>query len=271
MDTRKTRNFFLVAILLPMIVFCQEDSTKKNVFAASVNYQTKLHYFGRVDSLQSSGLFPTLSVELKNGLYATGNFIFIQNSAQSTTYTGTTIEAGYRFPDAKHFTGNIFYTQFLYKDKSELVQSALKSQAGFNAAYTNKFVNINAGADLKFSDKVDIGATAGFDHLFIVKLGNKKALAFNPSAYLYAGTQQFSNTYRKNTSGLLGLPSTGQTVTEEVTAFNVLAYEFSSPIVFVAGKFNASVTPSYVIPQQLIQGENGKQLFYVSMGIGVRL
>ena len=257
-----------------LIAFAQDStsSSKKNVLAASVNYQSKLHFFGRVDSLESSGLFPSIGFELKNGLYATSNFIFIHNSIQKTEYTGTTIEAGYRFPESEHFTGNVFYTHFLYKDNSELVQSALKGQTGINAAYTNKIVNLNFGADLKFSDKTDIGATFGLDHLFLQKLQDKMALAFNPSAYLYAGTQQFSNTYVKNiASPLPGFPGTGQTVTEQVKAFNILAYEFSAPIVFVAGKFNASITPSYVLPQQLIPGENGKNLFYISLGIGVRL
>jgi hypothetical protein len=274
MLTIKKLLLFFVAILSIAASFSQVDSTtkdKKNIIIASLNYQSKLHYFGRVDSLESSGLFPSIGFELKNGLYATGNFIFIQNSLQPTAYTGTTIEAGYRFPESEHFTGNVFYTHFLYKDNSELVQSALKGQTGINAAYTNKIVNLNIGADLKFSDKTDVGATFGLDHLFIKKIKEGMAFAFNPSAYVYAGTQQFSNTYVKNTSPILGLPTTGQTVTEQITSFNVLAYEFSAPIVFVAGKFNASVTPSYVLPQQLIPGENGKNLFYISLGIGVRL
>jgi hypothetical protein len=273
MHTTKKLLLAFVAMLYTAASFGQTDSAtdKKNTLIASLNYQSKLHYFGRVDSLESSGLFPSIGFELKNGLYATGNFIFIQNSLQPTAYTGTTIEAGYRFPESEHFTGNVFYTYFLYKDNSELVQSALKGQTGVNAAYTNKIVNLNFGADLKFSDKTDIGATFGLDHLFIKKIQDGMALAFNPSAYVYAGTQQFSNTYVKNTSPILGLPTTGQTVTEQVTSFNVLAYEFSAPIVFVAGKFNASVTPSYVLPQQLIPGENGKYLFYISLGVGVRL
>jgi hypothetical protein len=274
-----TLKYFLYAafLLLPFVTTAQTDSlptqptVKKNVFTASINYQDKLNYFGRTDSLQSSGLFPSLGFELKNGLYAKGNFIFVQNDAISTTYTGTTIEAGYNFKEKKHFSGNIFYTHFLYKDNSQLVQSALKAQTGINATYKNKIINLIGGADVKFSDKADIGTTLGLDHLFIIKGKNKTAIAFNPAAYVYAGTQQFSNTYIKNnTVGGITLPSQQQ-VTESVVNFSILSYDFSMPVVLVFGKFNAYVSPAYTIPQNLIAGEKGANLFYVTTGLGVRL
>ncbi len=51
----------------------------------------------------------------------------------------------------------------------------------------------------------------------------------------------------------------------------ILAYSFSMPVVLVAGKFNFSVTPTYVIPQNLLAGELGEKLFYVTLGAGIRL
>ena len=60
--------------------------------------------------------------------------------------------------------------------------------------------------------------------------------------------------------------------------FNVLSYELSMPVVFVSGKFNASVTPAYVIPQNLVTvagrpdlSERGKEMFYVTFSVGVKL
>ena len=267
-------------LLLPFIVSAQSDSTsaKANHLTASVNYQTRLHYFGRTDSIQNSGLLPSISLESKLGLYATGNFIFINNANTPTKYVGTTVEVGYQLPATKYFNGNVFYTQFFYDDKSLLVQSALKSQTGINTAFTNKIININLGGDLKFSDKTDYGATFGLDHLFIYKKGLKNmAFAFNPSVYVYAGTQNFSNTYQEQKKNILGIPYTQQT-TEKVTNFNILSYEVSMPIVFVCGKFNASITPSYVLPQNLVvvannpsQSERGSNMFYAIFGIGFRL
>lgn len=279
----KRRKDVLIVLLLcvPFIGIAQNDTStpRKNVFTAGANYQSRLHYFGRTDSLRSSGLFPTVGFELKEGFYANSNFIFAQNQATPLAYNGTVIEGGFKFPQSRNFSGNIYYSQFLYKNSSELVQSALKSQTGMNLAYNNKIVNVNVGGDAKFSDKTDFGATAGLDHLFLYLIpGTKNALAINPSVYAYAGTQNFTNTYYKR-QNILGLPIGGEeAVTKTSTKFNILAYEFSAPIVFVAGKFNASVTPSFVMPRNLVKvpgradlSEYGKNMFYFSAGLGVRL
>ncbi|MCK9403696.1 MAG: hypothetical protein M0Q26_09895 [Chitinophagaceae bacterium] len=269
-----------IGMLLPVLSLAQESNTKesqKDELSASVNYQSALHYFGRTDSLKSSGLFPSVGFQSKTGLYVQGNFIFVQNASQATTYTGTTIEAGYRFPQSDHFSGNLFYSQFLYNDKSALVQSALQSQTGINLSYLNKVINLNGGIDMKFSNQTDVGATLGLDHLFLFRNGMKhSAIAINPSVYVYAGTQKFTNTYLKK-KNILGFPVTQQT-TEQVTQFNILSYEVSVPVVFVSGKFNASVTPSYVIPQNLVTiagrpdlSERGKEMFYVTLSIGIKL
>lgn len=280
MKTISCGYLLFIGMLLPVLSLAQESNTKesqKDELSASINYQSALHYFGRTDSLKSSGLFPSVGFQSKTGLYAQGNFIFVQNASQATTYTGTTIEAGYRFPQSDHFSGNLFYSQFLYNDKSALVQSALQSQTGINLSYLNKVINLNGGVDLKFSNQTDVGATLGLDHLFLFKIGMKhSAIAINPSIYAYAGTQKFTNTYLEK-KNILGFPVTQQT-TEQVTQFNILSYEVSAPVVFVSGKFNASVTPSYVIPQNLVTisgrpdlSERGKEMFYVTLSIGIKL
>ncbi len=85
--------------------------------------------------------------------------------------------------DLKSFSGNVFYNQFLYKANSQLVQSALKSQAGINLVDNNKIANVNTGMGVKFSNRTDLGLTAGLDHLFIYVIpGTKNAIAVNPSA-----------------------------------------------------------------------------------------
>ena len=95
------------------------------------------------------------------------------------------------------------------------------------------------------------------------------AFAFDPSAYVYLGTQKFSETYIKKQK-LLGIPILKNT-TVNTTAFNILSYEISAPIVFVTGKFNASLTPAFVMPQHLLTGESGKDMLYVSASVGVKL
>jgi hypothetical protein len=273
------RKLFIIMIitLVNATVYAQIDSvrtdsiSKKDVFSGSINYQSQLHYFGRIDTFKSSGLFPILGYEFKNGLYAQGTAVFVQSAAQPFDYTGASIEAGYKFPEKKHFEGNIFVSKFFYEDQSSLVQSALQAQTGINLTYKNKYINVNGGADLKFSDQTDIGATAGIDHLFAKKIKSWKnsALAIMPSATIYAGTQNFTTTHTKK-NNFLGLPITEEK-TEQVKKFNILAYEFSAPVVLVAGKMNAYVVPSYVIPQNLVITEKGANLFYVTVGLGFRL
>lgn len=199
MKLSKSRQMLWLAIVLPILSLAQEageEKQTKNEFNASFNYQSALHFFGRTDSLRSSGLFPTLGFQLKNGLYAQGNFIFVQNSMQSAAYTGATVEMGYRFPQTDHFSGNLFFSRFLYNDQSMLVQSALKSQTGANLSYLNKVLNLNGGISLMFSDKTDVNTSLGVDHLFIFNKGmNNAAIALAPSFTANLGTQQFSNTY----------------------------------------------------------------------------
>jgi hypothetical protein len=267
--------YAILLLMAPFIAVAQDDSTKankKNEFNATINYQTNLNYFGRTDSLKSSGLFPVISYKLKNGLYAQGTAVFVQNSASPLTYTGASAEVGYYFPETKHFEGNLFASKFFYQDKSVLVQSALQAQTGISVSYKNKIVNVNIGGDLKFSDKTDVGAMAGIDHLFVKKINGWKAsaLAMMPSATVNAGTQNFTNTYIDK-GNVLGVPVTRQR-TEKVQQFNILSYEFSAPVVLVASKFNAYVVPSYVMPQNLLTNiEKGENLFYVTVGMGIKL
>lgn len=253
---------------------------RKPVFAANIAHQSYVHFLGRADSLSSNATLPIVSYQLKNGLYAQGAAIFIANSSTPFQYTGASVEMGYRFPQNKKFTGNVFVSRFLYKDQSVLVQSALKYQTGINGSFQNKIININAGADLKFSDKTDVGATAGLDHLFIIKLkkGKPRAFAINPTLTVYGGTQRFTETYqKKQTTGIGGLPIGGmpQTITEtrNVNTFSILAYEYTMPLVLVVGKFNAVLSPSYVMPQNILaaNGEYGRNRFYITASVGIRL
>lgn len=263
-------------LLLPAFSFgqatdSQDSIVKRNVFTGSVNYQSQLHYLGRVDSFRSSGLFPILGYEFRNGIYAQASAVFVNNNSQSLNYTGGSIEAGYKFPEREHFEGNVFVSKFFYSDQSILVQSALQAQTGINLTYKNNVLNINGGADLKFSDQTDLGATFSVDHLFVspVKEWRKSAVAIMPSATLHAGTQRFTTTHIRK-SNFLGLPVTQQKM-EQTNKFNILAYEFSAPVVLVAGSFNAYLIPSYIIPQNLVVDEKGQNLLYVTAGLGLRL
>ena len=273
-------------IIIGLLVFSASNSqnvedSATNEFSAGLNYQSALHFFGRVDSLKSSGLFPTIGLKSKSGLYFNSSFIFIQNSASPLTYTGTILEGGYRFPFHKNFSGNIYYNHFLYQDKSVLEQAALKGQAGVNTSYNNKVANVNVGGDVKFSEgQTDFGLTVGLDRLFLFSnVINNVVLAFNPALNIYSGTHNyFQNVKKNNGQGLGSLLNPNSSSLQKAKQFELLAYEISAPLILVKGKFNAYISPAYIAPQNLVSvsgrpdlSERGSNLFYFTAGVGVRL
>ena len=97
-------------------------------------------------------------------------------------YAGTVATIGYQNVTDKLITG-VYLLKPFYKESSELVQSALKAQSGGNFSFLNKYINLNIGADVKFSDKVDFGATAGIDHLIRKQNKDKSIWVFDPGLF----------------------------------------------------------------------------------------
>jgi hypothetical protein len=65
---------------------------------------------------------------------------------------------------------------------------------------------------------------------------------------------------------------------EQAKQFEILAYEISAPIIFAKGKFNAYISPAYVMPKNLVivsgrpdLTERGSNMFYFTAGVGVIL
>lgn len=266
-------------ILLSFFVFqlasAQSDSTEKQEpkFKLGINYNSGLNYYGRTDSLKSTGVFPLAELWFTKDIYVNAAPVFVNNAVQSMEYAGTVTSLGYLHVTDK-WISNLYLLKPFYKQSSQLVQSALKAQTGASFSKLNKILNITLGGDLKFSDKVDLGATAGLDHLIKKQFEDKSVLVIDPSFYAYAGTQNFTNTYYKKNNGFLGLPGSTEQVNQSVTQFNILAYEFSVPVVYVKGKWMALVTPSYILPQNLITvanrpdlSERGQDMFYATVGL----
>ena len=255
--------------------FAQNDSTQKQKlkFKTGINYNSGLNYFGRTDSLKSSAVFPSAELWFTKDVYVSASPVFVNNAVQSFEYAGTVTSLGYLHTTDKWIT-SLYILKPFYKQSSELVQSALKAQTGLSFSRLNKILNITVGGDLKYSDKIDFGATAGVDHLVRKQLKDNSVLVIDPSFYAYAGTQNFTNTYYKKKSGFLLFPGSAEQVNESVTQFNILAYEFSMPVVYEKGNWMALITPSYILPQNLITiagrsdlSESGENMFYATAGV----
>jgi hypothetical protein len=270
--------FFSISLILSLCATAQEsedtktDSTEKSKpqFKLSLNYNSGLNYYGRTDSLKSSGVFPLAEFWITPKFYINAAPIFINNKVQSFEYAGTVTTIGLQNVSKKWITG-LYALKPFYKAGSDLVQSALQAQAGVSISRLTKVLNFNVGGDIKFSDKVDFGASAGVDHLIKTENKDGSVIVIDPSFYTYMGTQQFSQTYTKKQANPL-LPPVQQQVTE--TRFNILSYEISMPIVYVKKKWMLLAVPSYVIPQNLITvpnrpdlSETGQNMFYATIGI----
>ena len=221
--------------------------------------------------MRSSGLFPMMELWAPSGWYLNAAPIFVNNKIQRMEYAGTVATVGYQ-KVSENWIRHAYLVKPFYTQEAQLVQSALKVQTGFTLSHLNQIANITAGADLKFSDKVDLGATLGIDRIFLVQ-PERLNLLIDPSVYLYAGTQQFSRTYTtKKSRGLLLPPSISEN-TRSVSEFNVLAYEFSVPVIYTRNNLQLSATPSYVAPRNLmvVEGrpdlsEQGKNTLYLTLG-----
>ena len=272
---KKILILILVSVCFGCFVQAQTDSTKKSKpqLKLSVNYNSNLNYYGRTDSLRSSGFFPLAELWFTENFYIDAAPIFVNNESASFEYAGTVATAGYQFftSDKKWF-GNFYVLKPFYESNSQLVQSALKAQGAFSLTNLNKLVNVTGGADVKYSDKLDFGVTGGLDHIFRKQFEDNSVLVVDPSAYLFAGTQEFTRSYYKKSNFLI-FPGVGQTVSQEVKNFNILSYEFSVPIIYAKQKFQLLFTPAYVIPQNLITvegrpdlSEQGKKTLYAAVG-----
>lgn len=278
MKTIKQKGSLLSAgLLICLLSYAQStesEQKKETQFKIGVNYNSNLNYYGRTDSLRSSGFFPLAELWFNEGFYINAAPIFVNNRISSFEYAGTVASAGYQFNTNDKWLGNLYFLKPFYRESSELVQSALKAQTGMTLTWMNKVINITGGADVKFSDKTDFGAMASVDHVFRSQLTDKSVLVIDPTAALNAGTQQFTKSYLKKTTGSFLFPGNEQLITESAQRFSILSYEFSMPVIYANGKFQLLITPAYVIPQNLVTIENrpdlserGKKMFSTTIGL----
>lgn len=260
---------------LPMLKAQQDSATTSEVkFKAGVYYNSNLNYYGRTDSLRSSAVFPVAELWFSKKFYINAAPVFVNNAVGNFDYAGTVATMGYQAKSMNEkWLTHIYLTKPFYESNSQLVQSALKAQLNTSFSWLNKVLNLNIGGDLKLSDKYDFGLTAGLDHIFTHGFDRNWKLFINPSIYINAGTQRFTQTYYKKNSFLI-FPGVEQQVTKEVNRVNILSYEFSMPVVLSKSKMQLIINPAYVLPQNLIQVENrpepseqGKKMLYFTAGI----
>jgi len=274
------RSLFILPLMLTIQhAIAQEDDntqTDKIKFKMGAFYNSRLNYYGRTDSLRSSGFFPLAEIWFNKNIYINAAPVFVSNAANRFEYAGTVATAGYQAKSKNEkFLTHIYFTKPFYTRTSQLVQSALKEQLSGSFSWQNPLLNLTFGADVKHSDRIDYGLTAGLDHVIRHEFSNQYVLVIDPSAYVYTGTQQFTKTYYQKNSFLI-LPGTEQAVNKQVSRLNILAYEFSAPVILARNNWQFILIPAFVIPQNLVTVENrsdlserGKKMVYVTAGAKV--
>ncbi|MGC4101006.1 hypothetical protein [Ferruginibacter sp.] len=236
-------------------------ATKESKFKVSpaIAYSSRLHYYGRTDSLNSSALVPTVVIQAGKHFSVTPSLIFINNSQASFSYAASTINATYSFGKKKGIAGTVYADKFFYKQNSELVRSVQQGQGGFTLSYLNKVININSGASAAFApSNTDYFATASLDHPFKKTKGNNVFL-ITPTVAANAGTQNFTKSYYKK-NNFLFFPTTEQLVTEDSKKFSLLSYDVNLSLIYAYKRFIVNVTPGYVLPQNIITVPNNPSL-----------
>ncbi len=239
-------------------------------FIGGAVYAPRLHYFGRTDSLKSTALLPTLTIQFDSiGIYGSGTSVFLNNTIQSFKYAGTIVEAGYRFGKQKGLTGNIYGNKFFY-NTTQLPQSAFKEQVGLNLNYLMKPINITATGSSAFSkERTDYFASAGINKVF-KKVVKKAIILITPTYVLNAGSQNFSS-IKTRTGVLGGVTGMQQQTIENNKRFKILSHEISLPLIYARKHIFFILTPTFVAPQNIVVvanrpdlSEYAKNLFYAN-------
>jgi hypothetical protein len=277
MHAKKIAALSIVCYLLLTKTATAQDSTTtttgKTELTVSLTYNSGMNYYGRVDSLKSTGFYPYLGINFKNGLFVNSTFVFTHNSVV-TDYAATLLTGGYNFKNKQDsWAGTLSASYYLYNEQSELVQSAVKAEGNFSISNLNKIINTTVGINTKYSNQFDFGAQVSLDHIVRIEhpFGNNHVIVIDPGAAVYAGTQNFTKTYYEERNFLI-FPLPDQEVTENSRQFNILSYELSVPVIYGIGKFNLVFNPAYVLPQNVIivpgrpdLSERAENLFYFTL------
>jgi hypothetical protein len=264
-----------VLLTLPFGVNAQDEAPAEKNTGISLtlgsNYISQLQYYGRVDSLKSSALVPSLNLQLGRGFYLNSSFIFINNAGGNFQYNAAVAGAGFKFGKDNGFSGSVSADKFFFRN-NELVQSVQTGQLGATLTYEHKIADLAVGGNAVFGDKTDYFANAGIGHRFRFETGNS-VFVIKPSLAVNAGSQQFTQSYLVKRNVLI-LPVTQQLLSTTSQRFQVLSYEIGLPLVWGIKRWSVSCSPTYVLPQNVIRvegrpdlSENTKDLFYVNVGI----
>jgi hypothetical protein len=229
------------------------DSSEKKTrsyFEAGISYQSNNVYLGRKDSAVLPYFIPTLSYYHKSGFYATVSADYLKDSSVSRV-DAFSIAAGFSFTTG-NYSGDFTASKYFYNSQSTSVTSAIKGSLAYQNSYDLGFIKPGFTATLDLGTNPDFVGNFSLEHSFYL-LDDK--LEVIPTFQANASTLNYYNNYyktrrftnrkaKKMVSGTVAITGTAVNASE----FRMLDYEPSLPIIYKAGKWTFSFTPTYAIP-----------------------
>src|SRR5688500_16543960 len=113
--------FFIIVVVLSASSINAQDSTREAGMSlkVSVNYNSGLNYYGRLDRLNSSGIFPMAELWFSPKVYFNAAPIFIHNKVSALEYAGSVTTLGYLHSTDRWFT-HLYALKPFYKESSQL-------------------------------------------------------------------------------------------------------------------------------------------------------
>ena len=266
-------------------------SVKKASIKFGVNYLSNSVYLGRADTVKTPIIEPEVKYTFKNGIYFSGNLEYIPNRATSPLDAGS-LSGGYDFDINDDWSAGVSYTKLFYNAASTQIGSAIGSTINANMDYDiADIITPSLSIDynlLKQGFGSDILINAGLAHDF-AKIGiftSSDIGIISPTVTMNAGTQNFYDAYFTLKKYKLTAKGKAKEAAAEklilkrkaqLSQFNMLDYELSSPVEYKAGPVILSFTPTYAfavhnlpprISNAMVNTSNG--LFYFEVGASLK-
>lgn len=246
--------------LAPESIFSQTNSieSEKSVsnWKLMASYLSDVIYYGRKDSIAAPYCTPSLTYTNKAGWYIGGSF---------SIYTGIgekridmyAIDLGYDVDINDYFSGSFYANKSFYNDNSTAIKSDINASAGAILSYDFSIVQLNAGADVLFSQKSDIGFSLGLSRE--MNVGNEaNGCTVTPSFITYFSTLHFYEGYTSKKSGKLlnrinpNIKSIESVTTVDNAGMKLLDYEFSLNFDIEKETWGCFLYPNVALPQSPI-------------------
>lgn len=249
------------------------DTTEapKTAITLATLYSSNVNYYGQTSTQKLPYVLGYASIKFPAGIWLSGQTYKLLNSEPGIS--GLSVSLGYDFNLSKNLTGSLSYGRSFYPDSSQLLQSINDDMASASLDYDWKWLSTGLTADYGFGDGGVLYTTLNASKIVDLglSLSSKDYFTFEPVVEVIGGTQRFyseTETQEDNSQpqepdgGGLGriigkngklFPGTpkgnipgskeGEGTVVATTTFNVLAYNFTLPIVY--NRSNYSIEASY--------------------------